>query len=63
MSECYINKIECVELFGGYSIEGEEVGLSRWEILARNANLPWRFEIPCTGENGEAFVYDSLEAR
>jgi hypothetical protein len=52
MSECYINKIE-----------GEEVGLSRWEILARNANQPWRFEIPCTGENGEAFVYDSLEAR
>ena len=63
MSECYINKIKYVNLFGGYSIEDEEEGLSRWEILARNANLPWRFEIPCTGENGEAFVYDSLEAR
>jgi hypothetical protein len=63
MSECYINKIEYVNLFGGYSIKDEEEGLSRWEILARNANLPWRFELPCTGENGEAFVYDSLEAR
>jgi hypothetical protein len=63
MSECYIDKLEYVDLFGVYSIDDEEEGLSRWEILARNANLPWRFEIPCAGENGEAFVYDSLEAR
>ena len=56
MGECNLDKIEYSELHGenfpdnGQNVEGEVP--SRWEILARNADLPWRSEIPCTGENG-----------
>jgi hypothetical protein len=56
MGECNLDKIEYTELHGenfpDMAQDGEGKVLSRWEILARNADLPWRSEIPCTGENG-----------
>jgi hypothetical protein len=52
MGECNLDKIEYAELYGETfpGMEGE--ALSRWEILARNADIPWRSEILGTGENG-----------
>ena len=29
---------------------GEKI-LSRWEIMSRNADIPWRYGIPSLGEN------------
>ena len=63
MGEFNLGKIEFVNLCDLAATEIEDDFSRRWEILTRNANIPWRFELTCPGENGEAFVYDSLEAR
>lgn len=52
MGECNLDKIEYAELYGETSQETEREYPSHWEILTRNANIPWRSEIPYTGENG-----------
>ena len=52
MGECNLDKIEYAELYGE-TFPGIDVEvLSHWEILARNADIPWRTEIQGTGENG-----------
>jgi len=53
MGECNLDKIEYAELYGDNSQETEDEYPPKWEILTRNANIPWRSEIPCTGENGD----------
>jgi hypothetical protein len=53
MGECNLDKIEYAELYGENSQETEDEYPSKWEILTRNANIPWRSEIPYTGENGD----------
>ena len=52
MGECNLDKNEYAELYGETfpGMEGE--ALSRWKILARYADIPWRSEILGTGENG-----------
>ena len=56
MKECNIIKMKYAELFGADSPEITDEFKSRWEILTRNADLP------CIGETGETFKYDSLVA-
>ena len=53
MGECNLDKIEYAELYGENSQETDDEYPSKWEILTRNANIPWRSEIPYTGENGD----------
>ena len=52
MGECNLDKNEYAELYGETLHGMEWEALSRWEILARNADIPWRTEIQGTGENG-----------
>jgi hypothetical protein len=64
MGECNLDKIEWADFDDGSPENVEEVP-SHWEILTRNANILWRCEIPCTGENGNAISsdYDHRRAR
>jgi hypothetical protein len=56
MEECNIFSNVFAELFGVDSPEITDECTLRWEILSRNADLP------CIGETGEIFKYDSLVA-
>jgi hypothetical protein len=59
MGECNLDKIEYAELYAETVPGTEGEGLSRQEILARNADIPWRSEIEGTGENGNIITSSS----
>lgn len=62
MGECNLDKIERADFQASDSPEMMmETNLRRKVRKGKNEIL-WRCEIPCTGENGNAFASDSLEA-
>jgi hypothetical protein len=56
MEKSSLDKVKYTEFFGVDSPEITDELTTRWEILSRNADLP------CIGETGEMFKYDSLQA-
>jgi hypothetical protein len=40
---------------------GEKI-LSRWEIMSRNADIPWRYGIPSMGENLKTGFPNNLQS-
>jgi len=51
MGESNLDKFERADLFDNDSNECTEEFPSRWEILTRNADLPWIGEIPKVGKS------------
>jgi hypothetical protein len=48
------NNLDQIELEGHHDQDSLEIGEeipSRWEIMSRNADIPWRYGIPSLGEN------------
>jgi hypothetical protein len=62
MEECNIFNDRYSELFGVDAPELTQDFSSHWEILTRNADVPLSRWLPCIGETGDLFKYDSLEA-
>jgi len=54
VGECYLDRIECMDLHGDTSSEIEKEGLSHWELITRNADIPLVCIIPRSMENDEA---------
>jgi len=42
--------------------ESEEIIPSRWEIMSRNADVPWRYGIPSLGENLKTGFPNNLQS-
>ena len=51
MKRSNLNQIELTAYRDLDSLEINEDVPSRWEIMSRNADIPWRYGIPSLGEN------------
>lgn len=54
MTELISDKIEHEEMKGMDTNDSAGIIPSRWEILTRNADIPWECIIPATWENDNA---------
>jgi hypothetical protein len=58
-----LEQIECLDFCNFNYLEVQEQVPSRWEIISKNADIPWQAEIPCTGENGNIVSSGCLRKR
>ena len=62
MKHSNLDQIELLPYRDRDSNELEEKTPSRWEIMSRNADIPWRYGIPSLGENLKIGFPNSLHS-
>ena len=58
--ESDIYKLEPADNYENETDENDEKVPTRWELLILDGDIPWRCEIPYTGENGNCFSSGSF---
>ena len=61
--ESDIYKLEPADNYENETDENDEKDPTRWELLILEGDIPWRCEIPYTGENGNCFSSGSFFGR
>lgn len=62
MKHSNLDQIELTPYRDLDAAESREKIFSRWEIMSRNADIPWRYGIPSLGENLKTGFPNSLHS-